>query len=237
VRLLHEVAYLGAARHDPELRRVLLRMLRGLVPSIALLVVATFLHGPWQLVVWAVALFVDYLNVYLSGPAGWRLNSPAHFSERFGLIVIIALGESIVAIGIGIGELPMTWLVAGSAICGIALAAGMWWTYFDVVAHAAEHRLTRATGLERTKIATDSYTFLHLPLIAGVVLVALGLKKSFLTWPTPSIMDLRWRCTACRSGRSPAASRCTSWRSAPCAAAISGAGTVSAWCWPRCCSR
>ncbi|SEO58067.1 low temperature requirement protein A [Amycolatopsis saalfeldensis] len=180
VRLLHEVAYLGAARHDPELRRVLLRMLRGLVPSIALLAVATFLHGPWQLVVWAVALFADYLNVYLSGPAGWRLNSPAHFAERFGLIVIIALGESIVAIGIGIGELPMTWLVAGSAICGIALAAGMWWTYFDVVAHAAEHRLTRATGLERAKIATDSYTFLHLPLIAGVVLVALGLKKSFL---------------------------------------------------------
>ncbi|MEV6902328.1 low temperature requirement protein A [Amycolatopsis sp. NPDC051372] len=180
VRVLHEVAYLGAARHDPELQRVLLRMLRGLVPSIGLLVLAAFLAGPWQLVLWVVALTVDYVNVYFSGPAGWRLNSPAHFAERFGLIVIIALGESIVAIGIGIGPVPMTWLIAGCALCGVALAAGMWWTYFDVVARVAEHRLAGAKGVERTKLATDSYTFLHLPLIAGIVLVALGLKKAFL---------------------------------------------------------
>ncbi|QWF82348.1 hypothetical protein HUW46_05785 [Amycolatopsis sp. CA-230715] len=180
VRLLHEVAYLGVARHDPALRRVLLRMLAGMLPSLALLGGAAFLRGWWQLAAWAVALVVDYANVWLSGPKGWRLHSPAHFAERFGLIVIIALGESIVAIGIGIGPLPITWLVVAAAVCGLALAAGMWWIYFDVVAHAAEAKLTRATGEERTRIATDSYTFLHLPLIAGIVLVALGLKKAFL---------------------------------------------------------
>ncbi|MEV6640280.1 low temperature requirement protein A [Amycolatopsis sp. NPDC051371] len=180
VRLLHLVAYLGAAKHDPGLKHVLLRMFVGLLPSVVLLSISTTLSGPWQLGLWVVALLADYLNVYLAGPDGWRLNSPAHFAERFGLIVIIALGESIVAIGIGIGALPMSWLVAGAAVCGLALAAGMWWTYFDVVARVSEHRLTRATGTERTKLATDSYTFLHLPLIAGIVLVALGLKKSFL---------------------------------------------------------
>ncbi|MFJ1760749.1 low temperature requirement protein A [Amycolatopsis sp. NPDC088138] len=180
VRLLHLVAYLGAARHDPGLRRVLLRMFVGLLPSVVLLAVSTTLDGPWQLGLWVVALLADYLNVYLAGPDGWRLNSPAHFAERFGLIVIIALGESIVAIGIGIGALPMSWPVAGAAVCGLALAAGMWWTYFDVVARVSEHRLTRATGRERAKLATDSYTFLHLPLIAGIVLVALGLKKALL---------------------------------------------------------
>ncbi|MET9001468.1 low temperature requirement protein A, partial [Amycolatopsis sp. NPDC004169] len=180
VRLLHLVAYLGAAKNDPGLRRVLLKMFVGLLPSVVLLGVAAFLSGPWQLGLWVVALLVDYLNVYLTGPDGWRLNSPAHFAERFGLIVIIALGESIVAIGIGIGALPMSWLVAGAAVCGLGLAAGMWWTYFDVVARVSEHRLTQATGTERTKLATDSYTFLHLPLIAGIVLVALGLKKAFL---------------------------------------------------------
>jgi low temperature requirement protein LtrA len=180
VRLLHLVAYLGAARHDPGLRKVLLKMFVGLLPSVALLSISTVLSGPWQLGLWVVALLADYLNVYLAGPDGWRLNSPAHFAERFGLIVIIALGESIVAIGIGIGALPMSWLVVGAAVCGLALAAGMWWTYFDVVARVSEHRLTQATGTERAKLATDSYTFLHLPLIAGIVLVALGLKKSFL---------------------------------------------------------
>lgn len=181
VRILHIVAYLGAAQHDAELLGVLLKMLRGLLPSLALLAVADVAGGPWQLALWVVALTVDYVNVYLSGPTGWRLHSPAHFAERFGLIVIIALGESIVAIGIGIGHVPITWLVAGSAMCGIALAAGMWWTYFDLVANVAEHRLARAEGIARAKIATDSYTYLHLPLIAGIVLVALGLKKTFLT--------------------------------------------------------
>ncbi len=180
VRLLHLVAYLGAAKHDPGLRKVLLRMFVGLLPSVGLLAVGTALSGLWQLGLWVAALLADYLNVYLAGPDGWRLNVPAHFAERFGLIVIIALGESIVAIGIGIGSLPMSWLVAGAAVCGLALAAGMWWTYFDVVARVSEHRLTQATGTERTKLATDSYTFLHLPLIAGIVLVALGLKKAFL---------------------------------------------------------
>ena len=180
VRLLHLVAYLGAAQHDHGLRRVVLQMLRGILPSIAILAAAPLVHGPWQVVLWVVALVLDYANVWFTGPEGWRLNSPAHFAERFGLIVIIALGESVVAIGIGIGALPMSWPVAGAALAGLALAAGMWWTYFDVVARVSEHRLTRATGNERIKIATDSYTFLHLPLIAGIVLVALGLKKALL---------------------------------------------------------
>jgi low temperature requirement protein LtrA len=80
--------------------------------------VAAFLTGPWQLGRWVVALLADYLNVYFAGPEGRRLNAPAHFAERFGLIVIIALGESIAAIGIGIGALPMSWLIAGAAVCG-----------------------------------------------------------------------------------------------------------------------
>ena len=93
-------------------------MFAGLLPSVVLLGVSTALSGPWQLGLWVVALLADYLNVYLAGPDGWRLNSPAHFAERFGLIVIIALGESIVAIGIGIGPLPMSWLVAGRPSAG-----------------------------------------------------------------------------------------------------------------------
>ncbi|MEC3977822.1 low temperature requirement protein A [Amycolatopsis sp. H20-H5] len=180
VRLLHQVAYLGAARHDPGLRRVLLRMFVGLLPSVAILTAAAFTSGTLQLGLWGLALLADYSNVYLAGPDGWRINSPAHFSERFGLIVIIALGESIVAIGIGIGSFPMSWLIAIAAICGLALAAAMWWMYFDVVAMVSERKLASATGRERAKIATDTYTFLHLPLIAGIVLVALGLKKTLL---------------------------------------------------------
>jgi low temperature requirement protein LtrA len=180
VRLLHLVAYFQAAKQDPALRRVLLRVVPGVLISVTILSVAAFTTGTVQMGLWVLALAFDYGGIYFAGAAGWRLTQPAHFSERFGLIVIIALGESIVAIGIGIGSLPMSWLITLAATCGLALAAGMWWMYFDVVAKAAEHKLSAATGVERTKIATDSYTYLHLPLIAGIVLVALGLKKSLL---------------------------------------------------------
>jgi low temperature requirement protein LtrA len=180
VRLLHLVAYLQVARTDPALRGVLLRILPGVLISVAILAVAAFTHGLVQLGLWVLALVVDYGRVYFSGAAGWSIPSPAHFAERFGGIMIIALGESIVAIGIGIGSLPLSWLVVLAALCGLALVAAMWWMYFDVVARVSEAKLTRTTGIERAKIATDSYTFLHLPLIAGIVLVALGLKKALL---------------------------------------------------------
>jgi low temperature requirement protein LtrA len=72
------------------------------------------------------------------------VTAPAHFSERFGLVVITALDESIVAIGIGIGHLPMSWLIVATATCGLGLAAALWWMYFDVVAPVSEHRLAEA---------------------------------------------------------------------------------------------
>src|SRR5207248_2308610 len=100
------------------------------------------------------------------------------FAERHGLIVIIALGESIVAIGVGRTASVNGEIVATSAL-GIAVAAALWWVYFDVTAIAAERRLARAApGREQNEIARDSYSYLHFPMVAGIFLVALGLKKT-----------------------------------------------------------
>ncbi len=113
----------------------------------------------------------------LNGQDGWKL-VPEHFAERHGLIVIIALGESIVAIGIG-AEGDLTAGVVAAASFGVMVAAAMWWLYFDVVALAAERRLSDAEpGRERNTIARDSFSYLHLPMVAGIVLLALGLKKT-----------------------------------------------------------
>jgi low temperature requirement protein LtrA len=110
-------------------------------------------------------------------PSGWRLE-PGHFAERHGLIVIIALGESIVAIGVG-AEAGVTTGVVVAACIGIVIAAALWWLYFDIVALVAERRLSNAApGRERNTIARDSFSYLHLPMVAGIVLVALGLKKT-----------------------------------------------------------
>jgi low temperature requirement protein LtrA len=110
-------------------------------------------------------------------PEGWKL-VPAHFAERHGLILIIALGESIVAIGVG-AEAGVDVSVVVSAVLGIAIAASLWWLYFDIVALVAERRLSRAQpGREQNEIARDSFSYLHFPMVAGIVLVALGLKKT-----------------------------------------------------------
>jgi low temperature requirement protein LtrA len=109
--------------------------------------------------------------------AGWRL-APAHFAERHGLIVIIALGESIVAIGLGATAAVDAGVVV-AAVLGVAIAGALWWLYFDVVALVAGRRLSNASeGRERNEIARDSFSYLHLPMIAGIVLLALGLKKT-----------------------------------------------------------
>jgi low temperature requirement protein LtrA len=95
------------------------------------------------------------------------------------LIIIIALGESIVAIGVGVSQLPVSWPIIVASVLGIAVCATLWWAYFDVVAIVAEDVLHRAPDNVKPRLARDSYTFLHLPMIAGIILMALGQKKVF----------------------------------------------------------
>ncbi len=170
--------FLVAGRDDSTLRH---SVWIGLVPSTAigvgLLVAASRVDGDAQLALWMAALALDMLGPYLFGSEGWKL-VPHHFAERHGLIVIIALGESIVAIGVG-AEAGVDRGVITAAVLGTALAAAMWWAYFDVVALVAERRLSAATvGKEQNEMARDSYSFLHFPMVVGIVLIALGLKKT-----------------------------------------------------------
>ena len=110
------------------------------------------------------------------GVRGFRV-SPGHFAERFALIVIIALGESIVAIGTGI-QGSSTRALSAAALLGLVLACALWWAYFDVVALVSERHFREARGERLVRIARDSYSYLHLPMIAGIILVALGVKKA-----------------------------------------------------------
>jgi len=166
-----------ASRDDPALRHSVIGLAGSTAIGVGLLVVASATDGALQGGLWALALVLDMGGPYLFGSEGWKL-VPAHFAERHGLIVIIALGESIVAIGIG-AEGSVDAGVVAAAILGIAVAAALWWLYFDVVALVAERRLSNAAeGRERNEIARDSYSYLHFPMVAGIVLVALGLKQT-----------------------------------------------------------
>lgn len=178
-RLNHLVLFWRYARDDQGLRRQLVKFAPTLLVSTALLAWAATSHDPkLQTTLWAIALAGEYLGTVLGGSSGWRLRSVGHFAERHGLMVIIALGESIVAIGIGAEKLPVSWPIVAASALGLALAAGLWWIYFDVTAIHAEHAMaaTPDDG-RRTAMARDAYSVLHLPLIVGIVLLALGLKK------------------------------------------------------------
>lgn len=184
VRGLHLVLYAIAGRGDPELFRAVVRIVPTAILGPALLVIAGFLEGAPQIAMWAAALAVDYLGVLVGRMRGWRV-SPEHFVERHGLIVIIALGESIVALGVGAAGLPLDGGRIVAALLGMAVIAALWWSYFDWVAFVAQARLAEATGAERAVLARDLYSYLHLPMVAGIVLFALGLKTTLSDVDSP----------------------------------------------------
>ena len=177
VRAAHIALFLLASRDDAALRQSTIGLAVSTAIGVTLLIGASLLDGLEQGAVWALALSLDMAGPYFFGTEGWRL-MPAHFAERHGLIIIIALGESIVAIGVG-ANAHLNLGIAAAAVFGIGLAAAMWWIYFDVVALVSARRLMRARkGRELNALARDSYSYLHFPMVAGVVLVALGLKKT-----------------------------------------------------------
>jgi low temperature requirement protein LtrA len=177
VRGAHIALFVLASRDDPRLRRSVTGLAGGTALGVGILIAASFADGGLQLGLWALALALDMGEPYLFGSEGWKL-VPRHFAERHGLIVIIALGESIVAIGVG-AEGGVDAGVVAAAVLGMAVAAALWWLYFDVVALVAERRLSKAAeGRERNEIARDSFSYLHFPMVAGIVLLALGLKKT-----------------------------------------------------------
>jgi low temperature requirement protein LtrA len=179
VRVLHIGCYaaVARARHDATLAAVVWRLGSTIMPAAALLVVAGALSGAPRTACWVAALLVDYGGIVVRGVAGWRIE-PGHFAERHNAVIIIALGESIVSLGLGAAGVPLDAGVIAGALLGIATAAALWWAYFDVVSIVAERRLRRASPDEQVLIARDSYTYLHLPMVAGIVVFAIGVKRT-----------------------------------------------------------
>jgi low temperature requirement protein LtrA len=175
VRTAHIGLFMLASPDDDSLRHSVLSLAASTVVAVALLALASLFDGLAQGALWALALFLDMAGPYFFGSEGWKL-VPSHFAERHGLIIIIALGESIVAIGVGASH-ELTLGIGTAAVLGVALTAAMWWIYFDVVAIVSARRLAEAeVGKVQNEMARDSYSYLHLLMVAGIVLVALGLK-------------------------------------------------------------
>jgi low temperature requirement protein LtrA len=177
VMVLHAALFALAGENPETTRRAVVRLSLSNAPSALALVAAGYADGTAQTVLWVAAIVICYVGPYVTGVAGFTIH-PGHFVERHGLVVIIALGESVVAIGAGSEELTLDWSLAGTGIVVIALIIGLWWAYFDAEAEATERVLTSATGPDRSRLARDIYSYLHIPLVLGIVLSAVGIHAA-----------------------------------------------------------
>jgi low temperature requirement protein LtrA len=174
--VVYTVVNLVAARGDRAFHGQVLRTMGlTLLPVSAALIVGAIFGGRTQLVLWLAAVVIEGITVFFTSQGGrWELPSAAHYAERHGLVVILALGESVISIGAAASHSPLTPAVVGAALVAIALALGLWWTYFAQIAPTAERRINAMTGDRRTTVATIG-TYLHFGIVAGILLVSLGL--------------------------------------------------------------
>ncbi|MCC9204305.1 low temperature requirement protein A [Arthrobacter sp. zg-Y769] len=179
VRLLHLGLYVYAAGNDQPLRHQIAKLTVTAVLGAALVITGALLGGTAQTWFWLTGMGLDTgITFLISWHGNWRVHSAVHWTERYGLVIILALGESIVSIGVGASAVPVSIPVLAGAAAGICLSIGLWWLYFDVTAVAAEHRFAALRGSVRSSAAVVAYTYLHLPLVAGIVLTALGVEHA-----------------------------------------------------------
>ena len=185
IRGVHLALFLHVAREDPEERRQLLRFAPELAISTALLLVAALvpprLHdaGMAALIrdaLWAGVVVLQYTTGLIARTWGWNVTSAEHWTERYDLILIIALGESVISVGVGSNLLgqPPTWPAVAAAVLGIFFTAALWWAHYDMIGPAARIALHAAEDGPRVAMARDAYGYLFLPMIAGIILFALG---------------------------------------------------------------
>ena len=177
VTVMHLTLYALSARSDPDLLAAILRIAPSALLGAALIILAGFVDGGLKPILWLAALAVAYFVPPVLGMRGWRVQ-PAHFAERHGLIVIIAIGESLIAIGVGERVSGLSTEVIVAAVLGFAVATSFWLAYFDFFTIRAQQILTDRSGAERAALARDIYTYLHFPMIAGIVLFAFAMKTT-----------------------------------------------------------
>jgi low temperature requirement protein LtrA len=206
------VLYALVSKDQPDQLAAVLRMARTVVPGAALILGASFVPVGIQPLLWAVGFTVGFFGPNLGGLGGWRVN-PSYFAERYSLIFIIALGESLGAIGFGARGTHLSVGVIGAAVLGLMVVASFWLAYFDFAYRGLEHLIVGHRGARRIALARDAYTYLHFPMVLGVLLFAFAMRTALADVGAPlsiiaavalscssaiyllAFVALRWRAT------------------------------------------
>ncbi len=179
VRLTHLGLYLVSALADREPRQQLTSSTMSALLGSGLILTGAIVGGQAQTWFWLAGLLTDFALTYATSISGnWRIRSAVHWTERYSLIVMLALGESIIALGLGASELPIDTAILAGSLFGVGLTICLWWLYFDMTALAAEHIFSKLGGRARASMAVDAYSYLHLVIITGVILSAVGVETA-----------------------------------------------------------
>jgi low temperature requirement protein LtrA len=177
VRLINAGMFIASSsRDEDELASAIRRLVPGLLVGPALIVAAAFVATPYRELLWVAAAAVDFGSPLIARISELRV-VPSYFVERHGAVIIIALGETIVELGAGATEDLHHPRVLGAVVLGVLISATLWWTYFGLTA-GAELRMQRTSAVDRPRLARDAYSYLHLPLVAGIIFFAVGARVS-----------------------------------------------------------
>ncbi len=157
----------------------------------ALILVAGFTSGGVQWALWSAAFVLHWASPVVTAVGGFRIRAK-HFVERHGLIVLIALGESVVAVGIGVRGHNLSTGLAVTAVLGLALAAALWWLYFDGEDDRAEQALDAAPDAQNPWLALFAFGYAFLPVLGGIIVLAAGMKEAVVKYDEPASAPTAW---------------------------------------------
>ena len=180
--------YLQVSKSQPDQLTAVRRIAPTVLLGASLILVAAFVPPNGRPVLWAVAIVAGFFAPQLGGSGGWRV-SPSHFAERHGLILIIAVGESLSAIGFAARGTHLSFEVVTTAVLGLIVAASFWLAYFDFASSGIRSLLAERRGERRTALAREAYTYGHLPMVVGILLFAYAMR-TMVTHPTSDLSTI-----------------------------------------------
>lgn len=191
VRIVGLLLYYWVARTDPAQRRAVIVFGTFSISGLVAVLIGAVLGGGAQYWCWGLAILLDLVAAGVGGQReGWNLH-PDHFVERHGLIVIIALGETLIVAAAGLSEAPWTAPAIATAVLAVAVTCGLWWVYFGHLRSAFEHALAKVDGIARSRLARDTFSVLHFPMLCGVVAMAAATEAALAHPHEPLAIDIR----------------------------------------------
>jgi low temperature requirement protein LtrA len=177
VRVLQIALYLWGVRGDPLQRSGVLHLTPWFLVAPTIALAGGFVDDPWRTTLWVGSLAIDVLGTLFAAGSGFRI-VVSHFAERHALIFIVALGETIVAVGLAAVGLERDAGFALAVAVSFTGAAAAWWAYFDFTQLGIERALRAAPAERRPMLARDVYTLLHYPIVLGIIFLAVAAKKT-----------------------------------------------------------